>query len=348
MAFLLTRADFVETEKIAEKSYIISVRCPVDVEVYDTDDTLIAKITNNIIDDSVTNTNVFCKVEGDEKYIFVESDKEIYVRIIGTDSGVMEYGVQKLKAPDEITTDDDFTTYKTVSLEKGKEFYSDITEKKGTADISLYVVDSKTKQPIKTVELDGTEVPISLENTYKITFDANGGTTSDTTLTTDTNGKIAKLPTATRTGYTFDGWFTATENGEKITADTVFTEDTTVYAHWTKNTESSDTPIIDQLPDDPDTSDETDTFDKTESSDTESGNDDSTVSSTPSEPASSGVSSSISADPSSNSADMDSISSNSDETDYNRNPSTGAAVVMLPVIFAAGALVVIVNKKNRK
>lgn len=164
MAFLLTKADFVEIEKTAQKSYLISVRCPVDVELYDTDDTLIAKITNNIIDDSVTNTGVFCKVEGDEKYIFVESDKEIYVRLIGTDSGTMEYGVQKLKSLDEVTTEDNFITYKIVSLENGKEFCSYVTEKNGLANVSLYVIDPETQKPLKSVDLDGNENNLAEES----------------------------------------------------------------------------------------------------------------------------------------------------------------------------------------
>lgn len=71
---------------------------------------------------------------------------------------------------------------------------------------------------------------------FNIKFDANGGTLSgEGTMTTDANGKLTSaLPTASLSGYRFDGWYTATSGGEKITADTVFTEDTTVYAQWSK------------------------------------------------------------------------------------------------------------------
>ena len=46
------------------------------------------------------------------------------------------------------------------------------------------------------------------------------------------------LPTPTRTGYTFDGWFTAKNDGTPIKADTkvTITENQTIYAHWTANT----------------------------------------------------------------------------------------------------------------
>ena len=71
-------------------------------------------------------------------------------------------------------------------------------------------------------------------NTYTITLDAGGGTVTTTSMTTGTDGKLTEaLPTPTRDGYTFDGWFTAAEGGEKVTTDTVFNGNTTIYAHWT-------------------------------------------------------------------------------------------------------------------
>lgn len=67
-----------------------------------------------------------------------------------------------------------------------------------------------------------------------VTFDANGGTCATKTSYCNTNGTLKTVPTAARLGYDFAGWFTAKDGGTKITASTVFTKDTTVYAHWTK------------------------------------------------------------------------------------------------------------------
>ena len=69
---------------------------------------------------------------------------------------------------------------------------------------------------------------------YTVTFDANGGTCETSTATTE-NGKLTSLPTATRSSYTFNGWYTAASGGTKVTTDTVFPSDTTVYAQWTYN-----------------------------------------------------------------------------------------------------------------
>lgn len=70
---------------------------------------------------------------------------------------------------------------------------------------------------------------------HKVTFDAGEGKADAETARTDKDGKLAELPTATRDGYTFEGWFTAAEGGDAVTADTVFDKDTTVFAHWKQN-----------------------------------------------------------------------------------------------------------------
>ena len=68
---------------------------------------------------------------------------------------------------------------------------------------------------------------------FTVTFDGNGGTPSVRSMTT-TKQKLASLPGASRSGsYSFDGWYTKKSGGTKITTDTPFSSDTTVYAHWT-------------------------------------------------------------------------------------------------------------------
>ena len=66
-----------------------------------------------------------------------------------------------------------------------------------------------------------------------ITLDPNGGAVSPTILFTEADGTLSALPTPTREGYRFDGWFNAAEGGDAVTAGAVFTADATLYAHWT-------------------------------------------------------------------------------------------------------------------
>lgn len=68
--------------------------------------------------------------------------------------------------------------------------------------------------------------------TYTISFDANGGVVYPESLETMSDTRLQYLPTPTRSGYSFDGWFDAHEGGNEITASTKFASDTTVYAQW--------------------------------------------------------------------------------------------------------------------
>lgn len=76
---------------------------------------------------------------------------------------------------------------------------------------------------------------------YKISFDSNGGTCSTDDLYTGIDGTLSIIPTASRSGYHFNGWHTASTGGEKITTSTVFTQNATVFAQWSKETSSGGT-----------------------------------------------------------------------------------------------------------
>ena len=68
-------------------------------------------------------------------------------------------------------------------------------------------------------------------NTYTVIFDANGGSVNPTSAVT-VAGKLTSLPTPTYDGYDFIGWYPQKDGGEKVTTDTVFAMDSTIYAHW--------------------------------------------------------------------------------------------------------------------
>lgn len=74
-------------------------------------------------------------------------------------------------------------------------------------------------------------------NQYTATFDVNGGDSVDpATITKNYQEELETLPVATRTGYSFAGWFTAATDGDKITDKTKMPVDgAAYYAHWTIN-----------------------------------------------------------------------------------------------------------------
>lgn len=73
------------------------------------------------------------------------------------------------------------------------------------------------------------------EGHVTIFFDANGGTASRSFMGTQ-EGRLTALPTASRSGYNFNGWYTAASGGEKVDLSRVYTEASTLYAQWTRIT----------------------------------------------------------------------------------------------------------------
>ena len=74
--------------------------------------------------------------------------------------------------------------------------------------------------------------------TYKLTYNANGGS-CDTQFKRITYADYyGDMPTPVRRGYTFTGWYTKEEGGERVLSSHLYTtpSDTTVYAHWQVNT----------------------------------------------------------------------------------------------------------------
>lgn len=85
----------------------------------------------------------------------------------------------------------------------------------------------------------GTNPPTTLYAHWKgkectVTLDANGGTVSMASRTATYGSKYPALPAPTRTGYTFDGWYTEETDGTKVDDNTTVTTaaDHTLYAHW--------------------------------------------------------------------------------------------------------------------
>ena len=73
------------------------------------------------------------------------------------------------------------------------------------------------------------------DETFTITFDPNGGTLNGSKTKTVSLGDIVygKLPTASKTGYSFIGWFTEKEGGEQISSATkIIASDLTLYAQY--------------------------------------------------------------------------------------------------------------------
>ena len=74
-------------------------------------------------------------------------------------------------------------------------------------------------------------------NTYTVSFNANGGAVGTGSKSVTYDAVYGTLPTPTRDGFTFTGWYTAASGGSQVTASTIMTTagNHTLYAHWTES-----------------------------------------------------------------------------------------------------------------
>jgi uncharacterized repeat protein (TIGR02543 family) len=90
-----------------------------------------------------------------------------------------------------------------------------------------------TEIAAKIVALGGSvDDPSQTISSVKVTFHPNSGSVVEATRYVAALSPIGALPVPTRTGYAFDGWYTAQTGGEKITAATIVTSAVTHYAQW--------------------------------------------------------------------------------------------------------------------
>lgn len=76
-----------------------------------------------------------------------------------------------------------------------------------------------------------------------VLYNGNGGTSSPRIQGYDTDLTAAILPTPTRTGYGFDGWYTAASGGSRVSVLDSGVKNRTLYAHWTEGGSDNDATV---------------------------------------------------------------------------------------------------------
>ena len=114
-----------------------------------------------------------------------------------------------------------------------------VAKAKGTATIRLKVKTTKKTYSLscKVTVKSTSDNPNDVRQTYTVTFNSNGGS-AVASQTVEKNAWATQPTDPIRSGYTFNGWYTATNGGQKFDFDTVITQDTTLYAHWSSNSSS--------------------------------------------------------------------------------------------------------------
>lgn len=113
----------------------------------------------------------------------------------------------------------------------------------GTSYSVTYTLHNSSYGVYKTSGLSGTlgstnaNANIYVGSKYTVTFNANGGSVDTSSKTVYRADVYGNLPTPTKTGYTFKGWYTAASGGTKVTASSTvnITANQTLYAQWIEN-----------------------------------------------------------------------------------------------------------------
>ena len=206
------------------------IACPVDVFVYNQNGDLCGSIENDVVTQS---SNEFgLSVKGETKYI-TDLEDLYTIKYVATDNGTMDITLTEFSGCETparqiafynvpLVKEQSYTQNIPEAIQSETEEYSLITSgnKEVSADIDQSLINLRPIVP-------------SPPETYTIIFNGNVWTASQTSMETGTDGTLDTLPTASRDGnYRFDGWFTEPTGGVQITTSTVFTKETTVYAHW--------------------------------------------------------------------------------------------------------------------
>jgi uncharacterized repeat protein (TIGR02543 family) len=86
---------------------------------------------------------------------------------------------------------------------------------------------------------ESTKVSVTSGTTFTLTYEYNSATSGNGTASTSfiTGGTAITLPTPSRTGYGFDGWYEASDlSGTKLSSTYSPTQSRTIYAKWIGNT----------------------------------------------------------------------------------------------------------------
>lgn len=106
----------------SQNSTLVSVKCPVDVTVFDNDGNICGIVRNNVVD--TLYGDVFINVVGDQKNIYLIGDDYTFT-LSGTDSGTMDYVVTEF---DESGNKSREITYSNIELSDGCKYYSYVPE----------------------------------------------------------------------------------------------------------------------------------------------------------------------------------------------------------------------------
>ena len=129
------------------------------------------------------------------------------------------------------------TWYRFGSFRNGElsvtEVWSNTSHTASFSEAGVYIIHVQCMNKIGFVDSEDIVVTVYIPNAIvKIELNAVGGDCSISEISVNDSLPIGALPIPIRNGYNFDGWYTAASGGTKVTEETIFSANTTLYAHW--------------------------------------------------------------------------------------------------------------------
>lgn len=128
-------------------------------------------------------------------------------------------------------------TFTIILPENLKNQWIQVVREHGTEKALLPEDDIERETDRMTISTDkfSTYALVGTAEAHTVTFKGNGGSLSGNTVAVVKNGeRLNTYPTASRSGYTFTGWYTNAACTDYWRTDSVFTSDKTLYAGWEK------------------------------------------------------------------------------------------------------------------
>lgn len=207
-------ASLSEFNKIASKH--ATIKCPVDVFVYDEQNNLCGKIENNVV--TFSTNDVFLYVENNMKSVWMNDN--YHFELISTDLGYMDYSIEEYSTGEKTRE----VTFNKVPLYLGLLYSAECPQEMNTSSEN-YVLISNTGNKI--YPTDDTNENVNIENgnsgggsvtpiSYSISIvDTDGGTITINPKTASKDKKVT-ITAVPDEGYKLDTLSVSDKNGNQI------------------------------------------------------------------------------------------------------------------------------------
>ncbi len=200
---------------------VVKVNCPVDVNVYDESNNLVASIINEVPQQIEGSTIISSIDENEQKVVYLPVDGEYRVEVKAREDCQTTYTVNEYTG---FSSDlSKVVTYQDVDMKKNETLISnvnsytneEISDEEGTVNGSSvdYELELNNKELTPDVNATGNDIE-NVTYTVNVSYDENQGQISGGGVFTA--GDFCLLTAEAKDGYTFDGWYI---DGKKVSSD---------------------------------------------------------------------------------------------------------------------------------